>query len=101
MINDDGITNLRAAIESGEMVGFSRSRKSRIMHREAFNEMILRNLAGLRVTFYKKVEKQTLELRANGEKDDDYWQNQELHQLECKRINEIDRLRIESDLAEG
>lgn len=51
------------------MVGFSRSRSSRIMHRDAFNEMILLNLAGLRVTSYKKVENQTLELRVKGEQD--------------------------------
>ena len=82
------------------MVGFSRSRSSRIMHRDAFNEMILLNLAGLRVTSYKKVENQTLELRVLGEKDDDYWQDQELHQLACKRMNEMERLWIESDLAE-
>ena len=100
MINRDGIRNLRASIEGGKMVGFSRYGMSRIMHRDPFNEMILLNLAGLRVASYKKVENQTLELRVEGEKDDDYWQDQELHQLECIRMNEMERHWIESDLAE-
>ena len=82
------------------MVGFSRSRSGRIMHRDAFNEMILLNLAGLRVTSYKKIENQTLEMRAEGERDDEYWQDQELHQRQCIRTNEVERLWIESDLAE-
>lgn len=100
MINGDGITNLRAAIVGGKMVGFSRYGMSRIMHRDAFNDMILLNLAGLRVTSYKKVENQTLELRVEGEKYDDYWQDQEQHQLECIRMDEMERHWIESDLAE-
>ena len=50
MTSHDGISNLTAAIQSGEMVGFSRSRRSRIMHRKAFNTIVLRNIAGLRVS---------------------------------------------------
>lgn len=98
--NEDAIVSLRAAIESGQVVGFSKSKKSRIMYREAFNDVILRNIEGLRVTSYKIVENKYLVLKANGEKDEDYWQDQELHQLECKRTNEIERRWIESDITE-
>mmetsp|Transcript_6093 Transcript_6093/g.8499 ORF Transcript_6093/g.8499 Transcript_6093/m.8499 type:complete len:212 (+) Transcript_6093:246-881(+) len=100
MPNDDAINSLKAAIESGQVVGFSKRKNSRIMYREAFNDLVLRNIEGLRVTSYKKIENQHLEFKANGENDDDYWQDQELHQLECKQMNEIERRWIESDIAE-
>ena len=100
MPNDNAILILRAAIESGQVVGFSKRKNSRIMHREAFNDVVLRYIEGLRVTTYKIVENQHLEFKASGEKDEDYWQDQELHQLECKRMNEIERRWIESDIAE-
>eukprot|EP01035_Chromulina_nebulosa_P034838 gene34838-46795_t len=102
--NDDAIPSLRAAIESGQVVGFSKCKNSRIIHREAFNDVVLRNIEGLRVTSYKVVENQHLLefIKASGgggEKDEDYWQDQELHQHECKRMNEIERSWIESDNA--
>jgi hypothetical protein len=56
MTDEYGISNLRAAIEGREMVAFSRSVRSKIILRKAFNTMILRNIAGLRVSSYKKIE---------------------------------------------
>jgi hypothetical protein len=87
MTSHDGITNLTAAIHSGEMVGLSRSGRSRIMRRKAFNTMVLRNIAGLRVSSYKKIEGQSLEFIAGCDsvRDGTYWQDQELHQLACMR----------------
>jgi hypothetical protein len=101
MPNDDAIVYLRAAIESDQVVGFSKRKNSRIICREDFNYVVLRNIEGLRVTSYKIVENQHLECKASsGETDEDYWQDQELHQLECKRMNEIEHRWIESDIAE-
>jgi hypothetical protein len=72
------------------------------MHRKAFTTIVLRNIAGLTVSSYKKFESRSLEFLAGCDsvRDGAYWQDQELHQTACMREKEIERLWAERDLAE-
>jgi hypothetical protein len=97
----DGIKNLLTALNNPKVtVGFSQCSPGNIMHRQDLNTLIIENSEGLQVKNYNKTVNKFLYLKAEGEKDDDYWQDQELHQIECQIMNEIDYRWLEYDIAQ-
>ena len=56
------------------------------MHRQDLNTLIIENSEGLQVKNYNKTVNKFLYLKAEGEKDDDYWQDQELHQIAHRQL---------------
>jgi hypothetical protein len=98
---EDGINNLLSAISNSDMkVGFSQNATSHIMIREDSNQLISQNASGLRVRNYNTTENMYIDLKAEGDKDDEYWQDQEIHHIQCERMNEIERRWIECDIEE-
>ena len=97
----EGIPNLRAAVGSGELVAFAKGvlrALGKIMHRPAFNELVLEHIGGLEIISYTIRKSHQLILKASGEKDDEYWHNQAMYQLECQRMEEMENRWMESDM---
>ena len=98
----DGIKNLLTALNNPFItVGISQCSPGITMHRQDLNKLILENIEGLQVENYNKHVNKFLCLKVEGEKDDDYWQDQELHEIECQIMNEIDYRWFEYDIAQA
>ena len=102
MLIADGIKNLLTALNNPFItVGISQCSPGITMHRQDLNKLILENIEGLQVENYNKHVNKFLCLKVEGEKDDDYWQDQELHEIECQIMNEIDYRWFEYDIAQA
>ena len=68
------------------------------MHRPDFNQLVLEHIGGLEIISYTIRKSHQLILKASGEKDDEYWRNQAMYQLECQRMEEMENRWMESDM---
>ena len=97
----EGIADLRAAVDSGNLVTFATGAPrilGRIMHRSDFNKLVLEHIEGLEVLSYSMRTNQQLILKGSLEKDNEYWLDQERHQQECQRMMEMETRWMESDI---
>ena len=98
---DDPITALTSAIDRDQTVCFSRSDSSILMHRPDFIQLLLRHIEGVQVDSYGKYTRRQMVFRAKGEENDGHWPDDgELFRAEQQRIEDIDTLWMESDLAQ-
>ena len=98
---DDPITALTSAIDRDQTVCFSHSDSSILMHRQDFIQLLLHHIEGVQVDSYGKYTRRQMVVRTKGDDKDGHWPDDgELFRAEQQRIEEIDALWMESDLAQ-
>ena len=100
--NESALGSLKAAFMSDTLIVFSPGRFSRIRRRDDFIKLVMDNLAHVSVVSYKRKSGCILKYRSGDDKgDEDFLNDHEMHNMECRRQDERDVRWMEADVEEA
>ena len=72
------------------------------MDRPDFIDIVLNNMTSLEAVTYYYIPKSSFlfKMKVAGEKDDDFWRDEETYKHECRMNDQIDARYMESDIEE-